>query len=192
MKLDNEDDLIRLVEEDTWMMNILQTAMHLQLPDWWICAGFVRSKIWDVLHGFEKRTPLPDIDVIYFDNNNLDEEEEKRLEERLKRMDPAIPWSVKNQARMHVVNNLPAAYTSATDAISKFPETVTALGLSLDRNHKLVLTAPHGIEDVIQMRVRPTAHFLNNEALSTVYEKRMVNKDWKATWALLQIDSIRP
>ena len=35
----------------------------------WIC----RSKIWDILHDFSERTPIPDIDVIYFDPTNIDE-----------------------------------------------------------------------------------------------------------------------
>src|SRR5690606_18827150 len=113
--------------KDAWMIGVLSAAKSLDLPDWWICAGFVRSKIWDTLHGFNERTPLSDIDVIYFDAENLSEHTEKRLEEKLHRIMPGLPWSVKNQARMHIVNEL-ESYTSAIDAISKFPETATALG----------------------------------------------------------------
>ena len=40
------------------MMDLLKGAKSLNLPDWWICAGFVRSKIWDVLHGFDERTTI--------------------------------------------------------------------------------------------------------------------------------------
>ena len=76
----SEEDVIRLIYEDKWMMEILRSAQSLELPDWWVCAGFVRSKIWDMLHGFDERTPLPDIDVIYFDPSNVDEEIEKGYE----------------------------------------------------------------------------------------------------------------
>ena len=68
--INSEEDIIRLVSEDEWMMDILRSAKSLNLPDWWVCAGFVRSKIWDVLHEFNDRTPLPDIDVIYFDESD--------------------------------------------------------------------------------------------------------------------------
>ena len=129
-------------------MDILRSAQSLNLPDWWVCAGFVRSKIWDVLHEFKERTPLPDIDVIYFDESNTDEEIEKSYESILKQRQPTIPWSVKNQARMHTVNN-DFPYSSSTEAIAKFPETATALGVKLDEEGKLVLTAPHGIKDVV-------------------------------------------
>lgn len=76
MKINSEADIIQLVQDDPWMMDILENARSLQLPDWWVCAGFVRSKVWDMIHNFEKRTPLPDVDVIYFDNSNLHEDVE--------------------------------------------------------------------------------------------------------------------
>lgn len=62
-----KEDIIDVIREDSWMMEILRVARTLNLPDWWVCAGFVRSKIWDVLHGFSVRTPLQDVDVIYYD-----------------------------------------------------------------------------------------------------------------------------
>jgi hypothetical protein len=122
----NEKDIIQLIKEDEWMMDILRAVKSLNLPDWWVCAGFVRSKIWDTLHGFKERTPIPDIDVIYFDDTNMEELQEKKLEIKLRNILPNIPWSVKNEARMHVVNNMPP-YSSSVDAISKFPETATSV-----------------------------------------------------------------
>ncbi|WP_396953940.1 nucleotidyltransferase family protein [Neobacillus niacini] len=167
------------------MMGILTLVKTLNLPDWWVCAGFVRSKIWDVLHGFEARTPLQDVDVIYFDPVNTGEADEKILEGKLKALRPDIPWSVKNQARMHVINNLPP-YSSAVDGISKFPETVTALGVKLDENDRIILAAPWGIGDVIDLLVKPTPLFSNAE-LKRVYDVRINKKNWKATWKLLKI-----
>lgn len=131
MKINTEEDVTEIIRQDSWMMEILKAASTLNLPDWWICAGFVRAKIWDVLHDFVERTPTPDIDVIYYDSINIDEKTEKQYEKALKKILPTIPWSVKNQARMHVANNIPP-YCSAVDAISKFPETATALGGRLD------------------------------------------------------------
>src|SRR5690625_447058 len=110
MGLKIEDDIIKLISGDDWMMKILTTAKSLNLPDWWVCAGFVRSKIWDTLHGYSKRTPISDIDVIYFDKRNIDESEEKRLEQKLNAIHPNEPWSVKNEARMHLANTIPLIY----------------------------------------------------------------------------------
>ena len=59
---------------------------------------------------------------------------------------------------MHIVNNIPP-YSSSVDAISKFPETATALGVKLDEGNNVILTAPHGIHDVVNLRVKPTPFF---------------------------------
>ena len=129
MTIKTEQDIIQLIQNDSVrMMNVLQRAKSLELPDWWICAGFVRSKIWDTLHNYEVRTATPDVDVIYYDPLHKDEVYEQSLEQKLMNMDASIPWSVKNQTHMHVVNGMPP-YSSSIDAISKFPETATALGV---------------------------------------------------------------
>ncbi|PEP21950.1 nucleotidyltransferase family protein [Bacillus wiedmannii] len=186
MNIKTEQDIIRLIENDEWMMDILQMAKSLELPDWWICAGFVRSKIWDTLHDYEIRTATPDIDVIYFDQLHTDEVYEQSLEKALVNMDASIPWSVKNQARMHVVNNMPP-YSSSVDAISKFPETATALGVTLDEKNKVILTAPCGIEDVLSLQVRPTVHFLKSKERLHMYNTRVTKKNWQNKWPNITI-----
>lgn len=184
MKMENEHDIIRIIYNDEWMMDVLKTAQSLKLSDWWVCAGFVRSKIWDVLHRFDKRTATQDVDVVYFDKENIAEAEEKRLEKVLHHTRPAIPWSVKNEARMHIRNNM-TPYTSAEDAIAKFPETVTAIGVKLDAQDRLVLTAPHGVEDILNMVVRPTEFFLENDELMKIYHKRRTEKNWADKWKMI-------
>ncbi|WP_080844535.1 nucleotidyltransferase family protein [Cytobacillus gottheilii] len=181
-----EEDIIELIREDPWMMNLLRAVQSLHLPDWWICAGFVRSKIWDTLHTFKERTALPDIDVIYYNPSNIDESEEKELESKLSNLVAEIPWSVKNQARMHVKNNM-QPYTSSTDGISKFPETVTALGVKLDEKDNLLLTAPWGIEDVLNLKVRPTPYYLEENERMAIYNDRMRKKHWNSIWEKVEV-----
>ncbi|MGH0428085.1 nucleotidyltransferase family protein [Bacillus hominis] len=186
MTIKTEQGIIQLIQNDPWMMNVLQMAKSLGLPDWWICAGFVRSKIWDTLHNFEVRTTTPDVDVIYFDSFLKDEAYEQSLEKKLTNMDSFIPWSVKNQARMHVVNNMPP-YSSSVDAISKFPETATALGVTLDEQNNVILTAPCGIEDLLSLQVKPTSHFLETKERIHMYKKRVMKKDWQSKWPNITI-----
>jgi 2,3-bisphosphoglycerate-dependent phosphoglycerate mutase len=94
-----------------------------------------------------------------------------------------------------VVNDI-EPYASAVDAMSKFPETVTALGLTLDEQNGVVLSAPHGIEDLLGFVVRPTPHFKQSPALMPIYEKRLLQKNWKSRWnkveaALTQVYMVR-
>lgn len=189
MIIKNEEDIVKAIKEDEWMMNLLKAVQKLNLPDWWICAGFVRSKIWDLIHDFSTRTPLPDIDVIYFDVNNTDELEEKKIEEKLKYLIPDIPWSVKNQARMNVINNM-TPYVSSVDGISKFPETVTALGVKLDGKENIQLTAPWGITDVVNLEVKPTPYYLESKERFEIYVNRVTKKNWKSIWDKVQVYKI--
>ncbi|TFB24079.1 nucleotidyltransferase family protein [Filobacillus milosensis] len=184
--LRNQEDVVKLIQKDDRMMEIIKAASKLNLPDWWICAGFVRSKIWDTLHGFEKRTSIPDVDVIYFDDKNIDEMTEKNLETELRAILPDIPWSVKNEARMHIINDIPP-YISSEDAISKFPETATALGVKINKNNKLILTAPCGIEDVLNLELKPTPYFKETQERVAIYEERLFKKNWKAIWHKIQV-----
>ncbi|CAM3816837.1 nucleotidyltransferase family protein [Bacillus paramycoides] len=186
MTIKTEQDIIHFIQNDPWMMNVLQMAKSLQLPDWWVCAGFVRSKIWDTLHNYEVRTATPDVDVIYYDSMQKDEAYEQLLEMKLTNMDATIPWSVKNQARMHVVNKM-LPYSSSVDAISKFPETATALGVTLDEKNNVILTSPCGIEDVLSLQVKPTPHFLETKERIHMYKKRVIKKNWQSKWPNITI-----
>ncbi|WP_233880610.1 nucleotidyltransferase family protein [Virgibacillus halodenitrificans] len=188
--LKSKEDIVHLLKSDREVMEILKAVKALKLPDWWVCAGYIRAKIWDALSGYDEPTRTADVDVIYFNPNQLDEQIEKQLEEKLISLMPHIPWSVKNEARMHMVNQIPA-YTSAEDAISKFPETVTALGLKLDEENKMILTAPWGITDVLEMEVNPTPYFLETKERMAIYEKRIREKDWTSIWSKVTVSDQR-
>lgn len=184
--LRTRQDITNLIKEDEWMMEILRGAAALNLPDWWVCAGFIRSKVWDTLHDYEERTPMPDVDVVYFDPEEIDEAFEKELEQRLREINPSIPWSVKNEARMHTVNGL-APYTSTVDAISKFPETATAFGVTLDEGGEIKLAAPCGVEDLLTMTLAPTSYFKKDKNRLQLYENRMKQKNWQEVWPKVTI-----
>jgi uncharacterized protein len=185
LELNTEEGVIKAIQEDDWMMEILKAAESAGLPDWWICAGFVRSKIWDVLHGYRERTPLPDVDVIFFNEKDTGEAAEKEAEQLLGKRLPEIPWSVKNQARMAVRNGLPP-YSSSLDAVSKFPETATALAVRLEQG-KLILGAPWGVKDAADGVVRPTGFFLETEERLEIYRRRIKEKKWQLVWNRLYI-----
>lgn len=91
---------------------------------------------------------------------------------------------------MHVKSNMPP-YSSSVDAISKFPETATALGVKLDENDNVILTAPCGIHDVINLEVKPTPYFKETKERVEIYEDRITKKNWKSTWKKLKVNHIK-
>lgn len=183
----DEGTIISWIETDPWMMEILRTAARLKLPDWCVSAGFVRSKVWDVRHEFGTRTPLPDVDVVYYDANNLDESTEKMLDAELRSWLPDVPWSVKNQARMHIAKG-EQQYSSTEDALAKYPETCTAVGVRLEQDGALTLIAPLGVTDLLDVVVRPTPHFVMNAAeRASVYNARLAQKNWRDKWPRVRV-----
>lgn len=157
-------------------MRILALVRKLNLQNSWICAGFLRAMVWDYQAGLSHQTPVHDVDVVYFDKESIDYNYEQEIQSQLKNTEPKYNWEVKNEARMHLHNPDTDPYESSTDAISKFPETVTSIGAKLDWNDNVVLTAPHGVSDLLNMTVRPTPFTAENQKRMRVYEKRMVQK----------------
>jgi hypothetical protein len=182
-KIETELDIIRIITEDQWMMDVLRIVKSLQLNDWWIGAGFVRNKIWDFIHGYSTRTPLDDIDVIYYNPPMIPESIDKEYEMTLKRKDKGLKWSVKNQARMHSRNADPP-YSSIVEAISRWTETATAIAVTIDQHEKIAFIAPFGITDLINLIIRPTPAGMEN---IEVYKKRIKEKKWQVLWPMLQV-----
>lgn len=184
-------DISRLVEEDEWMMDILNNVKSLKLPDWYIGAGFIRSKVWDTLHGYTKRTPIPDIDVIYFDRNDFTKTEADKettnaevfYEEKLKKLMPEVNWSVTNQARMHIFHN-DYPYSSSVEALSQWVETATCIGVRIDSNNEVVIAAPRGIEDLVNLKLKPTS-----DIQKELFIKRISEKGWLKKWPKLTVVS---
>ena len=77
-----------LLQADPWRMACLRAVRVLQLPDWYLAAGFLRNAIWDAVHQLPQ-TPLNDIDLVFFDPVDISTERETQLEQQLS---SAISW----------------------------------------------------------------------------------------------------
>jgi hypothetical protein len=166
-----------IIAQDPVGMKQLRAARSLALPDWCIAAGFVRNRVWDHLHGIAPPTPLADIDVLYYDASDLSKDPEFAYEARLNALEPA-PWQVRNQARMHVWKGLPP-HQSTSDAMTYWPETVTAVGVRLEADDSLTVIAPLGVDDLVNLRCRPTAF---GRTQRDDYEGRIARKRWRELW----------
>lgn len=179
-----EKQLIEIVKQDTYIMSILNAVEKISLSDAWVCAGLIRNKVWDVLHNIT--TPINDIDVIYFDTSDTTLEMEKQLEKELRFLLPNQPWSVKNQARMHRKSGF-NPFTSSYDGVAHFPETPTAIAARL-RNKELEIMAPYGLQDLFEMKVRPTSFYQKDKEYYSIYVERIKKKKWVEIWRSLSIE----
>jgi hypothetical protein len=151
-----------IIQGDALRWHLLGLVRALRLPDCWIGAGFVRSAVWDSVHGRAPGAPTGDVDVLWFDAKQADATMDHTIEARLRRMDPSIAWSARNQARMHRRNG-DAPYASVTDAMRFWPETATAVAVRRTDRDECEVAAPYGLDDLFGLILRPTPRFADAE-----------------------------
>ena len=172
----NKQEILNAFRENLDMMAILTIIRNLGLKDSWLAAGSVRNFIWNLLSDKSPFDCETDVDVIFFDPD-ISYEETLSLEKKLREDFPQYQWELKNQVYMHQHSSHTAPYTSSRDAMSKYPERCTAVGLHLNEESTLELFAPYGLEDILNFQVRPTPHFLGNEERMELYQIRLSNKN---------------
>ncbi len=171
--------IVELVKSDECRMRALRAVETLDLPDWLIAAGFVRNLIWENL--FAKKHRSQDIDVIYFCPIDSSEKRDAYLERQLYALEPNLPWSVKNQARMHIQNG-DAPYQNTLDAMRFWPEKQTCIGVMLDNNGLVV------VRHCFDLSLQFSGNIDHNAARSIeTFKKRIISKGWLTTWPLLQV-----
>jgi uncharacterized protein len=177
----------RLIRSDAWMMECLRAVERLKLPDWYIAAGFLRNAIWDFLHEKTTRTPLNDVDVIYYDPADLGRSTEEALEAALQVRLPRVNWQVRNQARMHILNDH-VPYRDTEHAMAHWPEIPTCVGVRIEADGSLKVVAPYRIEENWSLRVAPNPIVRYPAAL---YNDRIRKKQWLAHWPRLKVEWAR-
>ena len=177
----NKQEILNAFRENLDMMAILTIIRNLGLKDSWLAAGSVRNFIWNLLSDKSPFDCETDVDVIFFDPD-ISYEETLSLEKKLREDFPQYQWELKNQVYMHQHSPHTAPYTSSRDAMSKYPERCTAVGLRLNEESALELFTPYGLEDILNFQIRPTPHFLENEDRMELYQTRLSKKNWQEKW----------
>ena len=185
----NKQEILDSVRENPDMMAILSVIRDLELKDSWLAAGLVRNFIWNLLSDKSPFDHETDVDVIFFDPA-ISYEDTLGIERKLKENFPQYQWELKNQVYMHLHSPHTAPYTSSRDAMSKYPERCTAVGLRLNEDSTLELFAPYGLEDILKFQVSPTPHFLDNEERMKLYQERLSKKKWQEKWKNLTFSNL--
>ncbi|MGM0124314.1 hypothetical protein IGI37_001691 [Enterococcus sp. AZ194] len=181
----NEEELKQVIATNNRLREILNIVNELNLTDCWLCAGTIRNFIWNYLSGENELDQSNDVDVVFYDPS-ISYEETVRLEAKLKTKYPEFQWELKNEVYMHSHNPGTTPYTSSMDALSKFPETCTAIAVAL-RDDKINLLAPYGISDMVNFVVRATPFFKESTARMAIYRQRVAKKNWQKRWSKIQV-----
>ncbi|MEO1080337.1 MAG: nucleotidyltransferase family protein [Pseudomonadota bacterium] len=176
-----ESEVVDWLLLDQMRMDSLRLAASLNLNDWCIAAGFVRNLVWDKVHSHDAATPLNDIDLIYFDPLQVASNIDEAIESELKAAS-GLPWSVKNQARMHLRNE-DAPYLSTEHAMKHWVELETAVGARISSSDRLELVAPFGVARLFAGTIT-----LNPRRPKTSdFRHRVESKRWLELWPCLTV-----
>jgi uncharacterized protein len=179
------DDIVR---STGWLMRALIAAREVDAPDWLLGAGAVRTAVWDRLQGYDARTELADIDLAFFDPEDLSEERESQIRQRLEAELPGEHWDAKNQAAVHLWYEEKFGYavepvSSTADAVATWPETAACVGLRLGHDDELLVIAPLGLDDLLGL-----VHRRNPARVSIKeYERRLTSKRITERWPLVTV-----
>jgi uncharacterized protein len=179
------DDLEVALEQNKWLREILERFEEIALPDSWLVAGSIAQTIWNLGCGRSAELGLKDVDLIYFDDQDLSFDAEASHERRLRDLFRRLPikLDVKNEARVHLWYEERFGYSikpylSSADAIATFPTTATAVGVRRKRG-KLECSAPFGLDDLFGLVVRPN----KRQITRPIYEAKVDR--WRSIWPRL-------
>jgi hypothetical protein len=179
----NTADIATFIAHNPRMMRCLAVLAAHGPVDAWIGAGFVRNAVWDYLSRRNTEAVLPaDLDVVFHDPVNTTAEQDAAFEAALRTAAPDLPWSVRNQARMHERNGH-RPYQDVADALAHWPETSTAIAARLGPKGVEIL-APFGVHDLLEMIIRPTPAFRTKPEIPLA---RLAAKGWRTRWPRLRL-----
>lgn len=181
------DRLANIIRQEHWLWEILVWLAARNPPDWHVGAGCITQCVWNRLSGRPSRAGINDIDVVFFDPDDLGEETETRLETLLTQSfsDLGLAFDVKNQARVHLwyarrFGHAIPPYPSVHAAIDTWPTTATAVAVTLRRG-KPQIYAPFGLDDLFTM----TARANKRQITQAIYEKKV--RRWRQHWPELTV-----
>jgi hypothetical protein len=183
-------ELVAIIRSEDWLMDALRNARHLDVEDDWIVAGAIYNTVWNRLTGRPSLQGIRDIDLFYFDPEDLSYEAEDRIIRKGAHIfaGSPVPVEIRNQARVHLWFGRHFGFEieplrNCRDSISRFASVSYCVGVRLDDEDQVDVFAPHGLADLFSFRIRPN-RFCDNRL---THEKKAARA--LSLWPELTVDA---
>lgn len=154
--------LEEIVRATPSLMTALRHARDLDLPDWLIVSGAVYQRVWNQLTGRDADYGVKDYDLAYWDADTSYEAEDVFIKRAAALFPPPLNAlvEVRNQARVHLwfEDHFGEPYEplmESAEALSRFVAPAFGVGVRLEKDDRLTIEAPFGLEDLFAMTLRP-------------------------------------
>lgn len=164
------DVLIKIIRGQPLIMDALKGARALELPQWRIVSGVIYNTVWNVLTQRPAGFGISDIDLLYFDAQDLSWEAEDTVIQQSRHVfeQSPLPVEIRNQARVHLwfpekFGQSVDPLTSTDESLGRFAAKTHAVALRLEQDDFLDLCAPFGLDSIFSFHILPN-RVLDNEA----------------------------
>lgn len=185
---EHEAELRAILRANGWFMRVLEAVRACNPPDGLVGAGVIRTIVWDHLHGYVERTPVKDVDVAFFDPDDLSPERDRAVQRQLIECCPDVPWEATNQAAVHTWYERMFGFSvppleSVEAAVATWPETAVCVGVRLRAGGDLEVVAPFGLGDLFDLVLRRNSRRVSLEE----FQRRVVEKQVRQRWPRVQV-----
>lgn len=181
-------NLINIIKEDSLLSEIADLLSRYHKNSCYIGAGSIAQTVWNLKTNKPTGYGIEDIDIIFYNKDELDENCETEIYNYLKSnlRDKSICLDIKNQARIHLwyKNKFGydiTPYISLESAVNTWPTTASAVAIRKHTDNDWEIYAPYGLDDLFQLKVKAN----NRQITEDIYNMKL--KKWKTKWEELDI-----
>jgi len=131
------DIVVKILHKNLLFICLLERLNNFGLPNWYVGGGSIPQIIWNHFHNFDDNFGINDFDVVYFNSKDLSYEAEDMFIKKGEKIfkDFPIKVEIRNEARVHLwyskkFGRKIKPFKSVEEAISTFPTTSSAIGVS--------------------------------------------------------------
>lgn len=187
-------EFLRLIALNPAVVELMNRAAMLGLPDTWLVSGCLFQTVWNILAGESPARAIKDYDLFYFDSADCSKDSEDAANRRAAELfaDLGCDIDVRNQARVHMwyeqefgVRGYPRLGRS-TDGIDNFLAVCCMVAVRRARSGSVELYAPFGVDDVLNRVMRPNPWY-RNAPRDCYYIKA---ERWRSLWPELKVEPL--
>lgn len=182
----NEIRFLELILTNPTVVEVLDEARQLALPDWYLTAGCLFQTVWNVLDGLPADRGIRDYDLFYFDPTDVSFDGEDAAISRAAERFGDLAVEVRNEARVHLwyegkFGRFYHPFASCEDAIDHFAATACCVAVRQEEDRSFTIHAPFGFDDLFGFILRPNPRL----ASRGVYETKATR--WAQLWPRLAV-----
>jgi uncharacterized protein len=180
------NNLYNILNRNKSLFNVLEIISQYESEKLYIGAGAIAQTVWNHKFGNKPSYGINDIDIVYYNNKDLNESSEHIILESINKKFPDLSskLDINNQARIHLWYKTIFGYEispilSMENATERWPTTATSICTRLNKSNNLEIISPFGLNDLFSGIIRANKKQITKEIYTNKVDK------WLKLWPQL-------